>query len=201
MALKQIQGTFVPDNSESDHGYEALLDFEMSWVLRVCANQDEARFRPYLYHQCRKILKELTGIGINKCVEEVKVWKQWKYIDVLAEIRVKDEGLHILVLEDKAYTGMSEKQRDVYPRIVFDYYANQKVYSYHFCVIAFWDSDTDENKAKMKALKSFAEESSSGFEDNQNCRWQVFSTSDLPDWAVNNYTESDLFNEFWFAKW
>ena len=38
MSLTPIKGTFR-DSSESDHGLEALLDFEMSWVLRVCANQ------------------------------------------------------------------------------------------------------------------------------------------------------------------
>ena len=197
MALKQFPGTFVPDNSEGEHGYEAFLDFEMSWVLRVCANQEEARLRPNLYHQCRMILNKLTRIGIDKCVDEVKVWKQWKYIDILAEIKVKDEGLHVLVLEDKAYTEMTPKQKEEYPKEVFEYYKEKSGIEYHFCVISFLDPDYDS--AKYVEFKNGIEKTPFG--PGKKCNWEVFSTLDLPDWKVNNYTESDLFNEFWFAKW
>ena len=200
MAIKQFQGTFVPDNSESEHGYEALLDFEMSWVLRVCANQEEARLRPHLYHQCRKILNDLTNIDINKCVEEVKVWRQRNYIDVLAEIRVKDDGLHVLVLEDKAYTKIRFKQIEEYPKGVFEHYKGNREIKYHFRVVSFFDSEYDS--VKLDNLKNSVANYSFGPEYNpEKYSWRVFSTSDLPDWNVNNYSESDLFNEFWFAKW
>lgn len=198
MAIKQFKGTFVPDEWGSEHGYEALLDFEISWVLRVCANQNEQRLRPHLYHQCRFIMEKLTGISLDTFVSEVKVWRQWKCIDVIAEIYVGDI-LHVLVLEDKAYTSMRPNQREEYPKRVFEHYSKEYPDSevlYHFCVITFFE----EHEDGFKSLK-FNFKNGEGFGPKKEYHWDVFSAMDLPDWDVLDYTESDIFNEFWFAQW
>lgn len=189
---QQFQGTLFHDSSEGDYGKEALLDIEMSWILRICSNADERRLRPNLYYQCRYILNTLLGWQDTKnCmdypVENVLVWRQWSHIDVCAEIII-DGKLHVLVLEDKAYTAMTNTQRDSYPEQIRQAYQNREAV-FHFCVISLFDNEEEE----FSNLKQFVK--GSVWEDN------VFSAESLPDWTAPNYTESDIFNEFWFARW
>lgn len=197
--LKLIQGTFVPDEWHSEHGYEALLDFEISWILRLCSKNvaENYKKKKILIYQCRLILQKLTNIDPNIVIDDVKVWRQWNCIDVIAEIYVGDV-LHVLVLEDKAYTSMRQNQRDEYPKRVFDYYGKTpgKKIDFHFGVITFFESHEEEYKNLMSFVKK-----SDGFGPNNKYCWNVFSATALPDWDVDDYTESDLFNEFWFAKW
>ena len=35
-----MKNLFMSDCSEGDYGKEALLDYEMSWVLRLCAEKN-----------------------------------------------------------------------------------------------------------------------------------------------------------------
>jgi len=197
MSLTPIKGTFLYDRSESDHGLEALLDFEMSWVLRVCANQEEKERRPKLFYQCNVILQKLLDLPpSNYTVRSVKVWKQWWRIDIWSEIIIDFEGKeqrYVLVLENKAYTMMRGHQRDDYPKIVMDYYIAKpefKNYELRLGVITFFEPDVDEEY--FNTLDQFCK--------NGEHKWTLFSTSDLPDWDVDDVTESDLFNEFWFAR-
>ena len=204
--LEQIQGTFVPDEWHSEHGYEALLDFEMSWVLRLCSkntqellkkNGNENANDDELYHQCRIILKKLTGINESVEIDDVKVWRQWNSIDVIAEIYVNN-NLHVLVLEDKAYTKMSWNQKDDYPERVFKHYSNEylgRVVHYHFCVITFFE----KREQGYQNLVDFVKEKSFG--PRNQYKWKVFSATGLLDWKAKALPKSELFNEFWFAKW
>ena len=188
--LQYYQGTLFGDNSEGDYGLEPLLDWEMSWILRSCANKNEQRLRPRLYHQCRCILNKLLGWEGEKTymdydVDSVQVWRQWKHIDLVAEITIDGE-LFVLALEDKAYTNMTEIQRNQYPRIVREHYKD-KTDNIRFVVITMFDTHE------------------AGFTKMSDCvkgsDWvEVFSIVVLPDWEAEDYTESDLFNEFWFAK-
>ena len=192
LMLQQYQGTFFHDDSEGDYGSEAMLDLEMSWALRICSNQFVQRLKPKLYYQCRYILNTLLGWkGKRDCleytVEEVRVWKQWRHIDIVAEVTI-DSQLHVLVLEDKAYTKMKDVQRDKYPEYVEAYYLGSNLPK-HYCVVSLYGEEDD----------GFIE--LAGFVKEVNSKWAVYSTETLVDWAVDDYTESDLFNEFWFAKW
>lgn len=186
--LQYYQGTLFGDNSDGDYGLEPLLDWEMSWILRSCANKNEQRLRPRFYHQCRCILNKLLGWEgkknyIDYDVESVRVWRQWKHIDLVAEIMI-DGDLYVLVLEDKAYTDMTEKQRDEYPETVQDFYGEKT--HIRFVVITMFET-TEKGFEVLKDLIKGSEWS------------EVSSMIDLPDWEADNYTESDLFNEFWFA--
>ena len=191
--LQQCQGTFFHDDSKGDYGSEAMLDLEISWVLRTCLNQNVQRLKPKLYYQCRYILNTLLGWkGKKDCleyaVEDVHVWKQWKHIDIVAEVKI-DGKLHVLILEDKAYTKMTDVQRDKYPEYVESYYLGRKP-SIHYCVVSLYGKDEDGLKELTGFVKGAAKK-----------KWKVYSTETLVDWLVDDYTESDLFNEFWFAKW
>ena len=186
--LQQFQGTLFHDDSTSDYGLEPLLDLEMSWILRSCANKNEQRLRPNFYHQCRCILNKLLGWEGEKRyqdydVESVRVRRQWKHIDLVAEIMIDGE-LFVLALEDKAYTYMSEKQKDGYPKIVREFYGDNT--NSRFVVITMFET-AEKGFEVLKDLIKGSEWS------------EVSSMIDLPDWEADNYTESDLFNEFWFA--
>ena len=37
------------DNSNSDHGKEAILDYEISWVLRTAADKEAKENKPRLH--------------------------------------------------------------------------------------------------------------------------------------------------------
>lgn len=204
--IKPVDSKFMSDHSEGDHGLEAILDYELSWVLRMAADGDCKEKQPKLYYQCRHILFKLLGIDSSKdlVIEKVYVWKQWKYIDIVADIYLVENGvrtLHVLMTEDKAYTPMSVKQRDTYPEIVKEAYDNypqytdyRNSYQLHKVLVTCFppkpynEGDYDGYKAYNEFLNGFD-------------GWSVLSIEELPDWNVNEMTESDLFNDFWFNNW
>lgn len=183
---------------------ENVLDFQMSWVLRTGANLNEAVERPNLYKHCRAILLRLIGFEKEQWdsirVTEVKVWKQWKKIDVLANVFIKinnKEERHVLLIEDKAYTNMSLRQRDVYPLIVKEEYDGYGIgntpedikwrnYILHQYVITCFDAGDDN-----KDLEVFCKDTD----------WKVVPFVELLDKTLDTTTESDMFDDFWFTKW
>ena len=185
------------DESNSDYGREAILDYEISWVLRITVEKKEKENRPKLYSQCMHILCKLLGIKSDSVeVLDVKVWKQRNNIDIFSTIKLINNGKEerfVLLTEDKVYTPMRENQRDVYPIYAKDWcdsnceWSNCKL---RLCVITCHDND----KAAYKELVEFCKQSSAW-------EWNVFSVGDLPDSNIEELTESDLFNEFWLSYW
>lgn len=190
----------MSDHSEGDHGRETILDYELSWVLRMAADSDCKKQQPNLYHQCQYILFKLLKIEDSKniTIDRVDVWKQWSYIDIVADIYLIEKGvktLHVLMTEDKAYTPMSIKQRDKYPEIVKEAYDNypryasyKDNYSLHKVLVTCFAPTEDG----YKAYKEFV---------NGHNDWRVLSIDELPDWNADEMTESDIFNDFWFNNW
>ena len=187
---------FMSDHSEGDHGLEALLDYQLSWVLRMAADSE---CKPRLKHQCRYILFNLLGIQDSEAIEisKVKVWKQWWYIDLVADIYLVENGekrLHVLMLENKAYTRMYQHQRDVYPERVkeayntYPAYKDYRNYDLHQVIVTCFEKE----HSIFQELERFIEK--------DKC-WSIRSVADLPDWSVEEVTESDLFNDFWFNDW
>ena len=199
--MKRIDSKFISDHSEGDHGLEAILDYELSWVLRMAADEDCKMNQPKLFHQCQHILFKLLKIDYpnNIMVKKVHVWKQWSYIDLVADIYLEEnnvEKLHVLMTEDKAYTPMSAKQRDKYPDTVREAYDNypryaeyRGKYDLHKVLVTCFSSDPNEKG--YQAYLDFVKDTD----------WRVLSIDDLPDWNVDELTESDLFNDFWFNNW
>ncbi len=191
------ESRFMSDHSEGDHGLESILDYELSWVLRMAADAECKEKQPLLYHQCRHILFKLLKIRdfANIQVTKVNVWKQWHYVDLIADVYLCINGecqLHVLMTENKAYTSMKEKQRDEYPNVVKNTYANPPYTKYpnyllHQALITCYE----EGQSEYKQLRQFIKGTS----------WDLFSVSDLPDGDAESATESDLFNEFWLYSW
>ena len=187
----------MSDHSEGDHGLEALLDYQLSWVLRMAADRE---CPPKLKHQCRYILFNLLGIEDSDTIEirEVKVWKQWRYVDLVADIYLIEDGienLHVLMLENKAYTRMYKHQRDDYPQRVKDAYNTypqyekyRNNYDLHQVLVTCFDKE----HSMYKELEQFISEGKG---------WSIRSIEELPDWTVEDMPESDLFNDFWFNDW
>lgn len=199
MPINTYQGLFIRDCSGNSYGREAILDYELSWVLQANAIGNHYSDKPRLMHQCRHILLTL----INKIdriddesfiISKVFVWRQWKrHIDIRVNIVVEDNSepeRHSLIIENKAYTKMSHSQRDDYPNIAKIAYQKDLIWKdsiIHYCVITCHDPDDGGNKEIQKLC--------SGSE------WKVYSFVELLDWNSDELTESDLFNEFWFTNW
>lgn len=196
---KFVDSKFFNDHSEGDHGKETILTYWLSWSLRLAGdNNDYCKDKPILKRHCRFMLFKLLGIehcnGIR--VLEVKVKKEWHRIDLIAEIMIERDGCkerHVLMMENKAYTYMTENQRDNYPTIVIRYYGTpqEKKYILHQVLLTCFEWSNPNDAPKIKYLEEFC----------ANCpQWRVMSIEDVTT-ESNQYTESELFNTFWLGNW
>ena len=111
----------MKDSSEGDSQKETMIDFILSWTLRRSIQQYSEE-KPILYQYCRKILGKLIGIEMTDDVQvtSVETWKQWKYIDLWANIRITCNGkeeFHAVLIENKAYTPTHHNQLARYKAI------------------------------------------------------------------------------------
>ena len=116
---------FMQDSWRSNHGYEAMLDFQMSWLMRLSAEKSFKQER--LHKISRQVLLRLIEEKGDRDieVERVEVWRQWESIDVIAEVDIKVNDVtehHLVVIEDKAYTLLHNNQLERYSETVSAYY-------------------------------------------------------------------------------
>ncbi|MCR5190177.1 MAG: PD-(D/E)XK nuclease family protein [Bacteroidales bacterium] len=136
---------FMHDNSDSDYGKEAMLDYQLSWIMRVAASKEIQEKNNVLFERCKKVLLKLIGKSGCDNVEivSVEVWKQWQRIDVTAHVVVKCDGKeekHLVVIEDKAYTKIHDDQLNRYEETINETYDKDnrfKDFKKHFWVITF----------------------------------------------------------------
>ena len=179
----------MQDEWGSNHGYEAMLDFQISWLLQVAKGHKNEK----LLSIARYVLLNLIDRKEHPEAEirRVDVWRQWNGIDVCAEIDVIIDGLeehHVVIIEDKAYTMIHDKQLQRYSNHVENYYTHNEFI--HYWVITFFD---DSDGKKYETLK----------QDCDEANWGILSFYDVIGWGTReiNYTGSDLFDEFWLKKW
>ncbi len=194
-----IDSKFFNDHSEGNHGKETILTYWLSWTLRLAVdNNDYCKNKPILRRHCRFMLFKLLGIehynGIH--VLEVKVKKEWHRIDLIAEVVIEQNGCkerHILMMENKAYTNMTENQRDNYPSIVTRYHGNpqEKNYTLHQVLLTCFEWSNPNDVPRIKYLEDFCANSP---------QWHVMSIEDIMT-ESNRYTESELYNTFWMGNW
>ncbi|MDE5963744.1 MAG: PD-(D/E)XK nuclease family protein, partial [Alistipes sp.] len=119
---------FMCDDSECDHGKETMLDYELSWVIRLAADREQCKGNEALYTKCRAILGKLLEekrVG-EYHVKSASVWKQWRRIDLTANIMLEKNGClekHVIIVENKAYTQLRDNQL-AYSEIVNDEYGS-----------------------------------------------------------------------------
>ena len=114
---------FMQDSSRSNHGYEAMLDYQISWLLRLAKEEKNDR----LHKIARSVLFKLIEKGNDSEVKinRIEVWKQWEHIDLTAEIELEVNNQaerHLVVIEDKAYTLIHDDQLKRYTETVNAYY-------------------------------------------------------------------------------
>lgn len=182
---------FMRDQSEGSHGIETLIDYQLSWVMRIPANPNIKKQKPILYKNCRTILFQLMGCDDhNQLVKSVAVKKQWKRIDLIAEITIENEDVeetYVVVLENKAYTRIHDSQLERYKSIVEEHY-NQKQWGEKRVYRVFTIAEPDTEL--YCTIKRECEKTG----------WNLICYEDL-QFDIEPDSESDLFNEFWLRCW
>lgn len=181
---------FMQDNWGSNHGYEAMLDFQMSWLMRLAA--EKSIDKPRLHEISRDVLLRLIEKegeqGVE--IEQVIVKRQWSKIDVIAEVDVLINGnkeQHLVVIEDKAYTKLRKNQLIRYTDAVKDVYEGER--EIHYWLITFFDKSNGDNYNALEL-------------ESKRAHWGFLSFYDVIDLKDGfEPSESDLFNEFWLKEW
>lgn len=200
-SIADLQSMFMNDDSEGDHGKEAMLDYQLSYLLRL-ASTYETGFE-LGQRTIMKLIEEkyqLNQLGYIDNVDfiSVKVWKQWQKIDLIAEVEVDlGSGVesniehHVIVVEDKAYTGIHDDQLNRYNQTVEEWYKGKEV-KIHYWVITFFDNDTKE----FEAISNQCREAKG--------RWECISFEDVVDLTYDERisgTRNDIIDEFWIKRW
>ena len=196
-AVADMPSLFMNDDSEGDHGKEAMLDFQLSYLLRIANTYEDGselakRVLMKMIGETPKI--DSYGWVENLNLKSVKVWKQWQRIDLIAEVEADcGSGLkhHVIVIENKAYTSVHDDQLSRYAETIEDYYKGQDV-QIHYWVITFFDSDTENYEAIANQ----------GKEAKGN--WKCTSFEDLIDLTEEERqkgTYNQIIDEFWIKNW
>jgi len=196
-AVADMPSLFMNDDSEGDHGKEAMLDFQLSYLLRIANTYEDGS------ELAKRVLMKMMGETPtidsygwveNLDLKSVKVWKQWQRIDLIAEVEADcGSGMkhHVIVVENKAYTGIHDGQLSRYAETIEDYYKDKDV-QMHYWVITFFDSSTKNYEAIANQCKE------------AKGHWKCTSFEDLIDLTEEERqkgTYNQIIDEFWIKNW
>lgn len=189
-AARECLSLFMCDDSASDKGKEAVMDFVLSWTLRRAQSRYRREKSP-LHAACRHILFGLLEIADYSAieVEEVRTEKQWKNTDLVARVTLRLPGgqtqEHALLVENKVYTQTRPGQLPGYKQ-AFDaeYACGIEAPHRHYVLITCHSAPQPQTVAHCREA---------GF--------RYLPIEDLQPVAPEQDTESDLFNEFWLRNW
>lgn len=200
-SVAEMPSLFMNDDSEGDYGKEAMLDYQLSYLLRLADKNvrgtgDEISRRTLMKLLEKEVHLDQWGDVDYELINNVtvKVWKQWKHIDLIVEVEgdfADGKEKHVIVIEDKAYTGIHDDQLNRYTQDVEEWYKN-KDFKIHYWVITFFDNDTDGFKAIANQCK------------DANRDWKCLSFGevvDLTDKELQKGTYNEILDEFWVMKW
>ncbi|MBD5170416.1 MAG: hypothetical protein HDT07_00145 [Bacteroidales bacterium] len=177
------------DSTLGDGPAEHVMDYIISYTLRSVNNSRQPVFASY----CRRILfKLLNLVDKGQFIKSVKVWKQWQFTDLSAEIILEDEtgiSKHALLIENKYYSGVRLNkagilQTDIYKHKMTQHYSGTD-FNLHFALITGISRGSD-------LFRIYDCVQSSGF--------NVFSIYDFIESGQED-CESDIFNQFWLRSW
>ena len=195
--METEKSLLMQDNWRSNYGYEAMLDFQMSWLMRLAAEKNVKKKK--LHQISKEVLLRLIGLlgTPNVDIKKVDIWRQWEQIDVTAEVEVVVNGQtqrHLVVIEDKAYTKIHNDQLNRYAEKVSEYYEgkSKQKFNIHYWVITFFDKSSNNWSILEKEC--------------DKAKWRLLSFYDVIGWSEDKKeefegTESDLFEEFWLKEW
>ena len=184
---------------DTDNGYEATQDFFLSWTLR-CSQEKYKDTNPIVYNYSRKILYALI-IGENDnqniynvksevnesfVVLEVKTYRQWKQIDLLVEIKIRNnnkEEKYVLNIENKWYTNIRTGQLEKSKQAV------EEVYNSEFKIVnllIFCDDEKINESIKNQCT------------DINYKALSIIDLKRLSNIDNNEISNNYLFDEYWF---
>lgn len=172
------------DSTSGDGKAEIVMDYIISYTLRSSVNSNMPKFKL----ASRAILFKLIDIPDNgQEIMSVKVWKQWRKIDLTVEVVLSLNGekrQYALLIEDKYYTAPHDNQLARYKE-VFDAFYSDGYEKRYLLITAIYR--TDNNFEKFYS----------------NVERDGFTALSLKELIAENQepTESDIFNQFWLADW
>jgi len=186
---------FMMDSSEGEGNKEAVMDFEISWMLRM-AEDGKCTKRPILCKYCRNFLAMLIDKKLSKGVRviQVETWKEYRKIDLWVRIMLEENGIHEqheILIENKVYSILRKKQLQVY-RKIFDTELDKNfpLAKRHYVLLTCFESYDDK-------IYRYAEAGNYGF---RVIPWDRM-TEAMFEQKQPVYSESDIFNEFWINSW
>lgn len=172
------------DSTNGDGKAEIVMDYVISYTLRSSANSEMPQFKK----AAQIILFKLLNIkDVGQKVISVKVWKQWRQIDLTVEAILLENGIekkYAILIEDKYYTAPHDNQLSRYKEI-FDSYYTTEFEKRYVLITAIYRKDKNFDKCYSNVTRD-------GF--------TVYPLNELVP-ANQEETESDIFNQFWLADW
>lgn len=191
---------FMVDSSDKDGKAEIVMDYVLSWCLRRADEICESDNKPILYEYCRYMLGKLCEIDVNDSVnfKNVEVWKEDQNIDLWVELEVEINDTsqkHAILIENKYYTGLHltrdsdgeyRNQLEVYKKRFDEHYSKkEEEWKLHYNLVT-----CVERESPAFTMYDIA----------KDFGYQVHSFYDMLKDSDPEWTESDIFNEFWI-RW
>lgn len=184
--------SFFYDNSEKDE-VEILLDFYLSYTLR-CAVDNHPNINPLVGYYAKRVLFTFLKNEIDEekfkqlTIKEVKTWKQWERIDLIAEIEIEFDGTLInyaLIFENKLYSNVHDEQLNLYKSIAENFYVNHPLKNNYKRLYFFLSCLEDVPEVDFSACKI--------------ANFTPLTFQDIRDSLASDARTGDsLFDEFWF---
>ena len=194
--MEKKHSFFMKDKQNSDK-IESLVDAFLSWTLQCCDTSKVERYNNSKLHEYSKRITSVLLFGnpdeLNKYeILSVETWRQWKSIDLCAEIFLKNKETqkdekYALLIEDKGYSSAHSDQLARY-KTTFENHYNGKDFKLEYAYFSCKDNLNDLEK-----------------EECQSAGYRAYTMDQVFDLANPNkdwdYTGNALFDEFWFTTW
>ena len=194
--MEKKHSFFMKDKQNSDK-IESLVDAFLSWTLQCCDTYKVERYNNSKLHEYSKRITSVLLFGnpdeLNKYeILSVETWRQWKSIDLCAEIFLKNKETqkdekYALLIEDKGYSSAHSDQLARY-KTTFENHYNGKDFKLEYAYFSCKDNlnDTEKKDCLEAGYRAYTMD-------------QVFDLANPnKDW---DYTDNALFDEFWFTTW
>ena len=194
--MEKKHSFFMKDKQNSDK-IESLVDAFLSWTLQCCDTSKVERYNNSKLHEYSKRITSVLLFGnpdeLNKYeILSVETWRQWKSIDLCAEIFLKNKETqkdekYALLIENKGYSSAHSDQLARY-KTTFENHYNGKDFKLEYAYFSCKDNlnDLEKEECLKAGYRAYTMD-------------QVFDLANPnKDW---DYTGNALFDEFWFTTW
>lgn len=180
---------------------EAVMSHITAWTLMCATKEGEDEYGLKMSNYSKDILffllfgKEFRNETNRYSVKDVKIWREWKWIDILAEITLLDKDMketkYALFIELKAYSHTSDKQLESYRNASEMHDYKSKDFTERFVLLGAWDDYVPEIDKECCQKNNFIAYTFQDILEN------VFINEE------NTFESSDnsIFDEFWTGYW